>query len=246
MIGVFMKTKKLLYKNIVLIPARGGSKRLPGKNKKILNAKPLIAHSIETCLKSPHIDRVIVSTDDIEIANIAKKYGAEVPFMRPEYLASDKIGDRDVMLHLVDWLKENEDCEFENLIYIRPTTPFKTVNMIEEAIEKLKDKSYSSIRSVTKSEGVFHPYWMYKQNDGVLKTFIDKLKIEEFYQSQLLPDCYRLNGVVDISRVETIKNNQNIYGDSIGYIEIDEKRAIDIDTEFEFLLCEFILEKGLI
>jgi len=241
-----MKNKKLLYKNIVLIPSRGGSKRLPGKNIKELEGKPLIAHSIETCLKSSQIDRVIVSTDDIEIANIAKEYGAEVLFMRPEYLSGDKVGDRDVMLHLIDWLNENENYKFDNLVYIRPTTPFKTVFMIEEAIEKLSDVSYSSIRSVTKSEGVFHPYWMFKQNNGILKTFIDDLKIEEFYQSQLLPDCYRLNGVVDVSRVETIINNKNIYGDSIGYIEIDEKRAVDIDTEFDFLLCKFMIEKGLI
>jgi CMP-N,N'-diacetyllegionaminic acid synthase len=149
-------------------------------------------------------------------------------------------------MHLIDYLKENENYEFDNLIYIRPTAPLKTVAMIEEAIDKLTNKNYSSIRSVTKSESIFHPYWMYKKNDGVLKTFIDDLKIEEFYQSQLLPDCYRLNGAVDVSKVETIINNKNIYGDSIGYIEIDEKRAIDIDTEFDFLLCEFILEKGLL
>jgi len=233
-------------KNIALIPARGGSKRLPGKNIKKLNNKPLIAYSIETCLKSKSIDRVIVSTDDKDIATIAQQYGAEVPFMRPDYLAGDKVGDRDVMLHLISWLKENEDYEFDNLAYIRPTTPFKTADMIEEALERLKDKNCSSVRSVTRSEGVFHPYWMYKQKDGVLSTFVDDLKVEDFYQSQLLPECFRLNGVVDTTRVDTVRTHPNIYGDFIGYIEVDEKKAIDIDTEFEFLLCEFMIEKGLV
>lgn len=233
-------------KNIALIPARAGSKRLPKKNIKELNGKPLIAYSIEACLDCNIIDRVIVSTDDEAIANIAKKYGAEVPFLRPDYLSGDKVGDRDVMLHLVDWLKENENYEFDNLIYIRPTSPFKTLQMIEEGLEQLSDTKYSAIRSVTKSEGVFHPYWMYKQKNGVLNTFVDGLKVEDYYQSQLLPECFRLNGVVDITRVETVKNHKNIYGNSIGYIEIDEKRAIDIDTEFEFMLCEFMIEKGLV
>ena len=79
-----------------------------------------------------------------------------------------------------------------------------------------------------------------------MNTFVDNLKVEKFYQSQLLPECFRLNGVVDITRAETVKTHQNIYGNSIGYVEVDEKRAIDIDTEFEFLLCEFMIEKGLI
>ncbi len=233
-------------KNIALIPARGGSKRLPLKNIKELCGKPLIAYSIETCFQTKEIDRIIVSTDDEDIADIAKKYGAEVPFIRSSYLAGDKIGDRDVMLHLVDWLEENENYQFDNLVYIRPTTPFKSSQMIQEALSKLEDKKYSSIRSVTKSEGVFHPFWMYKQKDDTLRPFIDDLKVEKFYQSQLLPECLRLNGVVDITRIQTLKKYKNIYGNSIGYIEIDEKKAIDIDTEFEFILCEFMIEKGLI
>ncbi|RXJ82215.1 cytidylyltransferase domain-containing protein [Arcobacter sp. F2176] len=233
-------------KNIALIPARGESKRLPGKNIKKLNGKPLIAYSIETCLASRNISRVIVSTDDENIARVAKEYGAEVPFIRPKYLAKDKVGDREVMLHLTDWLKKNENYTFDNLIYIRPTTPFKSTQMIEEALKQIEDKKYSAIRSVTKSEGVFHPYWMYKQKNGFLNTFVDDLKVEKFYQSQLLPECFRLNGVVDITRVNTLKKYQNIYGNAIGYIEIDEERAIDIDTEFEFMLCEFMIEKELI
>jgi N-acylneuraminate cytidylyltransferase/CMP-N,N'-diacetyllegionaminic acid synthase len=241
-----MKTKKSLYKNVALIPARSGSKGLPGKNIKELINKPLIAYSIETCIDSDSIDRVIVSTDDIGIAEISKKYGAEVPFLRPENLSGDQVGDRSVMLHLIDYLKENENYHFDNLIYIRPTTPFKTVSMLEEAISKIENNKYSSVRSVTKSEGVFHPYWMFKKNNEMLESFINDLKIENFYQRQQLPECYRLNGVVDISRVKTILNNNNIYGNSIGYIEIPEKNSIDIDTEFDLLLCEFILKKELL
>lgn len=233
-------------KNVALIPARAGSKRLPGKNLKILNGKPLIVYSIEACLKAKNIDRIIVSTDDVKIAEIAKNFGAQVPFMRPESLSGDKIGDREVMLHLIDWLKQNEKYEFDNIIYIRPTTPFKTPEMIDEVFDKLKNHKYSGVRSITKTEGVFHPYWMFKQKDGVLESFIDDLDMTKFYQSQLLPQCFRLNGVVDAARVKIIEKFNNIYGESIGFIEIDEKRAVDIDTQIDFMLCEFMIEKGLL
>lgn len=233
-------------KNIALIPARGGSKRLPRKNIKKLNGKPLIAYTIDVCLNTKGINRVIVSTDDLEIASIAKEYGAEVPFMRPDSLAADNVGDRDVMLHLINWLIENENYRFDNLIYLRPTSPFKTVNMLNEALEKIQNTKYSGIRSVTMAEGVFHPYWMFKNNNDILKAFVDGVQIENYYQSQLLPECLRINGVVDVTRVETVLSNKNIYGDSIGYIMIDEKRAIDIDTDFEFLMSEFLIEKKLL
>lgn len=233
-------------KNVVLIPARGGSKRLPGKNIKELNGKPLIAYTIEVCLRTIDLDRIIVSTDDDEIAAIAKGYGVEVPFIRPDYLSVDNIGDRDVMLHLIDWLKNNENYEFDNLIYLRPTTPFKTPEMICEGLAMLKDSKYSAIRSVTESKGVFHPYWMFKNENDTLKPFVEGISLEDYYQSQLLPECLRLNGVVDITRVETIINNKNLYGDAIGFMKIEEERAIDIDTDFEFQMCDFFIKKGIL
>ncbi len=226
------------------IPARGGSKNLPGKNIKLLNGKPLIAYTIEIAIKNKNIDRVIVSTDDEEIAEISKKYGAEVPFLRPEELAQDNTPDKPVMLHLINWLKENENYEFDILVHLRPTTPFKTSEIINNCIEKIKSNNIlTAVRTVTKSEGVSHPYWMYKEKNGILKSFIEGIDISKYYQRQLLPPCYKLNGVVDVLRTNIILNSTNHFGDKIGFVEIDEYNSIDIDTEFDFMLCEFLLAK---
>ena len=232
-------------KNLALIPARGGSKRLPRKNIKLLNEKPLIQYTIDICLNCPFFDRVIVSTDDKETAEITLACGAEVPFIRPSSLSGDSSGDREIMLHCIDWLKKNENYTFDNLAYMRPTTPFKTENMIEEALKLLKIQLYSSVRCVTKVEGVNHPYWMFNKERGTLKPFINDISTEKYYQSQLLPECFRLNGMVDITRVKTVIENSNIYGDSVGFIEISERYSIDIDTSYEFELCEFILNQKL-
>lgn len=232
--------------NLALIPARGGSKRLPRKNIKLLNGKPLIAYTIQTCLSVDSISRVIVSTEDEEIAKVAVEYGAEVPFFRPDVLAADSTGDRAVLLHAIHWFEDNEGQRFDNILYMRPTTPFKTVNMLESALEKMKDDRFSSIRSVSRVGGVYHPYWMYKRCAEYLMPFVNEVKIEKYYQSQMLPECFRLNGVVDVTRTATVKKYENIYGNAIGFIEIEEKQAVDIDTEFDFSLCEFMLERGLI
>ena len=229
-------------KNLALIPARGGSKRLPQKNIKLLNGKPLIQYTIKVCLDNPLIDRVIVSTDDEEIASIAANCGAEVPFLRPSNISTDKSTDREVMVHCIEWLQQNENYSFENLAYMRPSTPFKTMAQITKALKLLEHQLYSSVRSVTRVEGVYHPYWMYKNNSGTLNPFINGINMETYYQSQLLPECFRLNGMVDIIRVSTIIKNHNIYGNNIGFLEISEKYAVDIDTEYEFQLCEFLLK----
>lgn len=231
-----------MSKNIALIPARGGSKRLPNKNIKPINNKPLIAYSIEAALATKKIDRTIVSTDCQEIAQIARQYGAEVPFIRPDNISQDSTSDRPVMLHAIDTLL-GQGYSFDNLIYLRPTTPLKTSCMIDEAINKLETDDYTGIRSVTTAHAVFHPYWMFKAQQGTLKPFIDGIDISQYYQSQLLPSCYRLNGVVDASRTSTIQQCDNIYGSNVGYIEIDEESSIDIDTKFEFKMCEIVLQQ---
>jgi CMP-N-acetylneuraminic acid synthetase len=149
------------------------------------------------------------------------------------------------MLHCIEEMKK-QNYDFDAIFYARPTTPFKQKEKIEEAIIKLDNNDFTAIRSITKVEGVYHPYWMYKIKNNLLKTFIDNLDVTKYYQSQLLQDCYRLNGVVDIVKVETLLKYENIYGDRIGFIEIDEIHSVDIDTEYEFLLCEFLIERGLI
>lgn len=231
-------------KCLAVIPARGGSKKLPGKNIRLLDGKPLIAYAIEAALGSGKLDRVIVSTDDKEIAEIAVKHGAETPFLRPAELAKDDSPDRPVLMHVISWLKENEGYVADTVAILRPTTPLKTAEMIDACLGMLEEKRFlTSVRSVTKAQGVYHPYWMYKSAKDTLLPFIDGVDITKYYQRQLLPLCYRLNGMVDVARGETIMSCENVYGPSIGFFEIAEEYAIDIDTQFDFDFCEFMMRR---
>ncbi len=231
-----------MKKLICLIPARGGSKGVPKKNIKKLAGKPLIAYTIEAALACPQVEKVYVSTDSQEIANVALSYGAEVPFLRPEELAGDKVTDLPVIQHFVKWLEDNNESA-DTVAYLRPTTPFKTAAQISACYQKLNENSqWSGIRTVTQSEGVFHPYWMFKSHNNVLTGFVDGIDIKDYGQRQLLPECLRLNGVVDMFKTENIHHN-TIYGETIGFHIIDEKEAIDIDTEMDFLMCEFMLQR---
>ena len=234
-------------KFIGLIPARGGSKRIPNKNIHLLCGKPLIAYTIEAALAAKSLDRVIISTDSQKIAETAKYYGAEVPFLRPLDISMDDTSDRPVMEHLIKWIEENENYCFDYLVYLRPTTPLKTSALIDNALKKIKNNtSFSGLRSVTKVEGVYHPFWMYKKNNNLLEPFIDNIDISLYYQRQLLPQCYRLNGVIDVVKKSiVISSETNLYGNNVGFYEIDEKYAVDIDNEFDMFLCEYILQKGL-
>lgn len=229
---------------IGLIPARGGSKGIPQKNIKKLAGKPLIAYTIEAALSTCLLDRVVVSTDNSEIATIAKAYEAEVPFMRPMGIALDDTPDRPVMRHFIDWYKAEEGNNLEILVYLRPTTPFKTGDLIDHCIQKfITDDNLSSIRTITKVEGVSHPYWMHRIDHNHLVPFVGGLAKTKYFQRQTLPPCYRVNGVVDILTPQNILNSEAIYGQDIGYIEIDENLAIDIDTALDFEFCEFLMER---
>jgi len=227
-----------------LIPARKGSKGIPGKNIRPIAGKPLIAYSIDAARSSILLDRVVVSTDDNEIAAIAKNCRAEVPFMRPEALAQDDTPDRPVLAHFIDWWKAEEENDLEYVVYLRPTTPFKTGEIIDRCIKKIKSENWlSSVRTITKVEGVLHPYWMYKIDNNRLIPFISGLAKAKYYQRQTLPPCYRVNGVVDVMKPQNILNSEAIFGDDIGYIEIDEHIGVDIDTDFDFEFCEFLMER---
>ncbi len=227
-----------------LIPARSGSKGIKNKNIRLLNGKPLIAYTIEAALDSKLLDRVIVSTDSESFAEIARSYGAEAPFLRPDKISEDSTPDLPVMQHLIEWMKNNGGEISGYLVYLRPTSPFKTGKMIDEALNKIiSSESYTGLRSVTPSEGVFHPYWMYKDVDGTLEPFVEGIKAEDYYRRQLLPPCLRLNGVVDIVKTENVKQNI-LYGNKKAYYELTEEESLDIDNEFDFRLAEFMMKES--
>ena len=224
-----------------LIPARGNSKRVPRKNIIKVNGIPLIAHTIMLAKKSNLFDRIIVSTDDSEIAEISKSYGAEVPFIRPVELALDETPDQPVFQHALSKMKSLFDYEPEIILNLRPTSPLRTVNTIKRVINSF-DKSIDIVRTMNLSSGVNHPYWMYTLNrDGLANQFLEDINIEKFYQSQLLPDVYRINGVVDGYRREVIENGSMLSGNLKG-VTISEEEAQDIDTMLDLKICELLLK----
>lgn len=224
-------------KVIAIIPARGGSKGLVGKNIKILNGKPLIAYTIQEALKSQYIERVIVSTDDPKIAEIGKEYGADVPFMRPEELAGDQIGSVDVLIHALDYLKHIENKEYPYTCLLQCTTPFKTAEDIDKTIEKCIDSQMFDA-SVSLCEAEVNPLWTVKLEQDLLVDFIKGGN--DIPMRQELPKAYRLNGGIYVIDTEVLMSTRNLLPEkTTGYI-MESIRSIDIDTEYDFKLCEFI------
>lgn len=230
-----------------VIPARGGSKGVINKNIRPVCDRPLIAYTIDAANQSTELAECIVSTDSEEISSIAVANGGTVKFLRPSEFAGDLSSDLQVINHALNWYKENEGKTFDAVVYLRPTTPFKTGEMIDNAIKKLaQHNQYTAVRSVTKSEGIHHPYWMYKTSGdpATLESFVDNIDVEkDYYRRQLLPDCYRLNGVVDIMRTENIIAGSKLYGDNIGMLEITQAEELDIDTETDLKICEFLMRE---
>jgi CMP-N,N'-diacetyllegionaminic acid synthase len=190
---------------LALIPARGGSKSIPRKNLLPIAGRPLIAYSIAHALASRHITRVVVTTDDAEIAGVARAYGAEVPFIRPAELAADDSTDLDVFQHALTALHERDRYSCECVVHLRPTGPVRVPARIDEAIETLlRHPEADSLRSVTTPEHT--PYKMWREQDGYLEPLMRVDGIAEPYcqPRQRLPQVYWQNGYVDIVRPRAI------------------------------------------
>tara|TARA_Y100000816_G_scaffold288341_1_gene272737 strand:- start:3102 stop:3815 length:714 start_codon:yes stop_codon:yes gene_type:complete len=228
-------------KTIAIIPARGGSKSIPKKNIKIFCGKPLLYYSINTALKSSLINRVIVSSDDKEIIDIALSYGAEAPFIRPENISRDDTTDLPVFKHCLDYLKNIEGYEPEIVVHLRPTSPLRTLEMIDKGINLLiNNPNADSVRTVC--EPSQNPYKMWKiTNNGFISPLIDTGLNEPYNQPrQNLPKVYWQNGYIDIVRLNTIINKKSMTGESIIPLVVDEKHIIDIDSNITFKLAEML------
>lgn len=231
-------------KKVGIIPARGGSKRVPRKNIKLLDGKPLIVHTIEHALASKMLDIVVVSTEDEEIATVAREAGADVPFMRESKFAADQTSDLELFQYLIPELNSTYSVDMEVLVNLRPTSPFRTAEDIDNVLNIFAANSYDSVRSVCQVHGVWHPYWMYTKNDeGLAGEVIEGISVKNYYQSQLLPPVYRLNGMVDVMKVQNIMKH-DLYGKDMYLYETPELRSLDIDTLIDFEYAEFLIQKG--
>lgn len=218
-------------KILALIPARGGSKSIPRKNLMLIAGKPLISYSIEQALSSNLITRTIVSTDDDEIAQVARDFGAEVPFMRPSEFAQDLSPDIDVFRHALEWLRDNEGYEPELVVHLRPTGPVRRVELIDRAIEEMRlNRDAHSLRSV--AVAVQTPYKMWRINNGKLVPVVNPEGVHEAYNlpRQQLPTVYWQNGYVDIIRPQTILETGSMCGSTIQSFVVDEP-MLELDYE---------------
>ncbi|MCL5029018.1 MAG: acylneuraminate cytidylyltransferase family protein [Bacteroidetes bacterium] len=226
---------------LCIIPARGGSKSIPKKNIVNLCGKPLIAHSITQALQSKLINRCIVTTDSEEIAKIAKKYGAIVPFIRPLKFAQDNTPDLPVFQHTLKWLATCEKYFPDIVVHLRPTAPIRRVSDIDKAISMLIDnRSADSLRSICAPSQ--SPFKMWKIHDGYLKPLFNIKGKESFnLPRQKLPTVYWQNASIDVIRYETIMNKNSMSGKKIIPFLMDKTFSIDIDDYLDLKLAELVL-----
>lgn len=221
---------------LAIIPARSGSKSVIDKNIRALNGVPLLAYSIRHALKSKCVDRVIVSTDSEEYAEVAREYGAEVPFLRPAGISGDRSLDIEVFEHALKWLEENEDYRPDICVHLRPTHPVRERGDIDKMVALLEaNPQADAVRSVSPAQQT--PYKMWQFEGDTIKPIIS-CDVPEAYNAprQALPETYMQNACIDIMRASTILNKHSMTGDVImGY---KMGYDFDIDTEAEFLRTE--------
>jgi len=226
-----------------MIPARSGSKGVPNKNIKLLGGYPLIAYAICASRLSSEISRTIVSTDSPEYAEIAKKYGAEVPFLRPPEISQAKSLDIEFIQHAIQWFDENEGLIPDILVHIRPTTPLRDPEIIDEAIRLFqKDSQATSLRSVHELAESPHKVFNIDSN-GYLKGLFPDDPRPEYYNlpRQSFPTAYHPNGYVDIIRCEFVQKNDSLHGQKmIGFIT---PVSIEVDRREDFEYLEYLLTK---
>lgn len=224
---------------IAIIPARGGSKRLPGKNIKLLAGTPMIAWTIEAALKSNVFDHVFVSTDDQKIADVSKKYGAEVPFLRPTELASDDASTNDVVTHLVEWFEQKNNQQVATVTILQPTSPLRNSQHIKDAMQLMTSKASKAVISVCELE---YPI-QFCNKLGSNHSMDGFVKSENIKRTQDLEPYYRLNGAIYIFDRKYVGRLNELYSTGTHAFIMPTKFSIDIDIEEDFSLAEFYFER---
>jgi CMP-N-acetylneuraminic acid synthetase len=223
-------------KILALIPARGGSKRLPKKNLLSLAGKPLLTWTIESLRPYFSSQDILVSTDSEEIAAVAIANGASVPWLRPDYLSTDTASSIDVAIHALDWY-ESEYGEVDGLLLLQPTSPFRPIEAVSDVVRQFLMSNCEPVVSVSPSSA--HPLWVFKLNQGLLQPYINSNGLTT--RSQDLPDAYCLNGSLYLAAPKCLREHRTfLIPSTSAYVMDNPVHGIDIDTPFDFKVAELI------
>ena len=224
---------------VALIAARGGSKGIPRKNVAILAGKPLICWTIEAALSSTHLHRVILSTDDEEIAAIGTKHGVEVPFTRPAELSGDQAGSLGVALHALDWMESQGNLP-DYLLYLQPTSPLRTTSDIDGIIGLARERRPEAVVGISPAEP--HPYYTRRlSTEGVIRPFIELAQPP--VRRQDYPPVYCINGALYLNTPACLRQRQTFEPPTtLGYL-MPLERSLDIDTPWQLRLADLLLHR---
>lgn len=221
---------------LALIPARMGSKGVPGKNIKPLGGIPLIAHSIKVACRAPEISRVVVSTDSEEIASIGREWGAETPFLRPAEFATDSAPATDYISHCLNYMEKYEGWVPRLVVLLQPTTPFRTVDDVSTCLNLAGDAE--SVVSVCEVPGKYHPAWQFMIHDDKLLPWGRAIWGKIPTQRQSLPKTYQRNGAVYVFSALCYKSTGSIYSANVHAYVMPIERSVNIDGPEDWLLAE--------
>jgi len=227
---------------LAIIPVRGGSKGVPGKNIKLLSGKPLIEYTTEVALQSKLLTKVLVSSDDDKIIEVAKNTGVEVPFKRPSNLSEDATPTLPVIKHALAYYK-NIGEEFDAICLLQVTSPFRTVDFLDNTIQKFINEGTDSLISVQKVPHEYNPHWTFELNEeGNLKIATGEEKI--ISRRQDLPATYCRDGSIYITKTSIIEKENSLYGSTISYVESPKEFYVNIDTMEDWRKAELVLKKN--
>ncbi len=222
---------------MAIIPARGGSKGVPGKNIKLLGGRPLIWYSFEAARASALFDEIVLSTDDENIAYIAESFGLKAPFLRPKELASDSAKSIDVVIHCLDFFK-TQGRTFDVVVLLQPTSPFREKGILNRAIDIFIESDSDSLISVRKVPHQFNPHWLFESSEnGILRIATGEKEL--ISRRQELPNAYYRDGQIYITKTNVLINDKSFLGKKISYIlNESEGSSINIDNIEDWLLAE--------
>ncbi|WP_298247546.1 acylneuraminate cytidylyltransferase family protein [uncultured Christiangramia sp.] len=223
-----------------IIPARGGSKGIPGKNIKLLGNKPLLEYTVDSVSSSKFLDRCILSSDDDNIIQVAQKLGLEVPFKRPSNLAGDNIFSLDVIKHTLDFFEAKNEY-FDVVCFLQVTSPFREKSLIDKAILKFKESEADCLISVREVPVEYNPHWTFEPDETNLLQ-IATGESEIISQRQKLPKAYHRDGSIYLTKTSVIKNQNSLYGKKISFIDTTGSSYVNIDEPEDWEKAEKILK----